>query len=286
MTLVEVLVSVAVVATLSGVLLPSLSGARQAGRAAACLSNVRQLGVAVQVHGADRRDRAPAGAPDFVANRTRWFGSRAGGTGVFEPAGGTLSAYLGETAAATVPARACPEFSGALRELAERGAGFERGCGGYGYNNAFVGVTRGRGANGRWRLVTDRQGATLAGFANPAGTVAFADAAFATGEGAGAAGVVEYAFVEPRFWPEVVPSEATRADPSMHFRHGGRAGGSARASLVYLDGHGDARGRTFTWSSGLYGDPGFDAMTGWTGSGDDNTLFGEPAGAPVLPGGG
>ena len=41
-TLIEVLVVVAIIAVLLGVLLPVLSGARDAGRAAVCLSNLRQ----------------------------------------------------------------------------------------------------------------------------------------------------------------------------------------------------------------------------------------------------
>lgn len=54
-TLVELLVTVALIAVLIGVLLPALGGARDAARAVACLSQVRQLQLASFMHTADHR---------------------------------------------------------------------------------------------------------------------------------------------------------------------------------------------------------------------------------------
>ncbi|MCC6661522.1 MAG: prepilin-type N-terminal cleavage/methylation domain-containing protein [Phycisphaerales bacterium] len=58
-TLIELLVVVAIIALLIGILLPSLGRAREAGRAAVCLSNQRQIGAAAMMYADDRKDYTP-----------------------------------------------------------------------------------------------------------------------------------------------------------------------------------------------------------------------------------
>lgn len=58
-TLVELLIVLAIVGILAGLLLPVFSRAREAGRSAACLSNLHQVGVALQLYVQDNRNRMP-----------------------------------------------------------------------------------------------------------------------------------------------------------------------------------------------------------------------------------
>lgn len=75
-TLIELLVVVGIIALLISILLPSLSRAREAGRRAACGSNLRQIGLAIIAYASEARDRLPLGQdptsdafPQFTGNR-------------------------------------------------------------------------------------------------------------------------------------------------------------------------------------------------------------------------
>lgn len=58
-TLVEMLVALAVMGTLAGMLFPAFGAARERGRAAVCLSNARQLGMALLLYAGDYDETLP-----------------------------------------------------------------------------------------------------------------------------------------------------------------------------------------------------------------------------------
>lgn len=59
-TLIELLVVIAIVAVLVGILLPVLRGARESGRSAVCLSNLRQMYLACRLYADEHKGLGPA----------------------------------------------------------------------------------------------------------------------------------------------------------------------------------------------------------------------------------
>jgi prepilin-type N-terminal cleavage/methylation domain-containing protein/prepilin-type processing-associated H-X9-DG protein len=62
-TLIELLVVIAIIAILAALLLPALARAKDAGRKAACVSNLRQMGIAIHAYAQDHAGRIPFGPP-------------------------------------------------------------------------------------------------------------------------------------------------------------------------------------------------------------------------------
>ncbi|MBI1826758.1 MAG: hypothetical protein HY287_09625 [Planctomycetes bacterium] len=245
-TLLELLVTCGAIALLMGLLVPSLNIAREQARATVCQSNIHQLASANDMYAKDSHGVYVPGAADFIENLHRWHGERPNLEAAFDQTNGPLAAYYGPQG----EIRTCPTF------VPER-SGFEAGCGGYGYNNDYIGVQGVSQASGGFKVNNDRAGAFADKIHKSGETLMFLDSAFA------ADALIEYSFAEPRFQTQY----NFRADPSIHFRHAGSA------NVAWCDGHITRERMTFTWSSGMYPVDPSHYKIGWFGNRDDNTYF-------------
>src|SRR5688572_1566414 len=130
-TLIELLVVVGIIAILVAILLPTLSAARKQANQAQCMSNLRQILVAATNYIQENKGHWPQAHFHYLAmprnNLHRWHGSRATTSVPFELDGSPLKRYL-----QTPRIKACSEFEPTRK-------GYETGCGGYGYNQMYIG---------------------------------------------------------------------------------------------------------------------------------------------------
>jgi prepilin-type N-terminal cleavage/methylation domain-containing protein/prepilin-type processing-associated H-X9-DG protein len=72
-TLIELLVVIAIIAILAAILFPVFAQAREKARQTACLSNTKQLGLAVSQYIQDYDEMLPMGGYDTSAYSSRWY---------------------------------------------------------------------------------------------------------------------------------------------------------------------------------------------------------------------
>jgi prepilin-type N-terminal cleavage/methylation domain-containing protein/prepilin-type processing-associated H-X9-DG protein len=247
-TLIELLVVIAIISMLAALLFPVFATARDAARKSNCLSNVRQLAMAMLMY-ADDYDGTFVPAWD-EANLTRWHGARSSTTEAFDPTRGPIYPYLKSR-----EIKICKSFHPASGSIA-----FELGTGGYGYNAQYVG-----GSPTPWpaSLVP----ASEADITSPADTIMLAETAtldwdMTTYTGTGT--LIEYSFVEAPYYEAYNNSPA---DPSTHFRHHGMT------AVAFCDGHvksmrmGLSRGSGWTYPDAVFKE----RRLGFVGT--DNSLY-------------
>ncbi|MCM8535765.1 MAG: type II secretion system GspH family protein [Lentisphaeraceae bacterium] len=112
-TLIELLVVVAIIGILASMLLPSLGNARKTAKGAVCLSNVKQVGIAIYNFSTNEKGMLPGGL---------WYGQ----SPEYRTNDGSLGAFLATEASYPEPSGTfqnfslidCPLFTGAVLESA------------------------------------------------------------------------------------------------------------------------------------------------------------------------
>ena len=122
-TFIELLVVIAIIAVLTALLLPALATAQQAARKAACLSNLRQIGLAIQSYAGDNEGKIPYGpkAPPFTSPAS-FYPSTGAPTSLLSLQGGApagLGLMLRQHLAAQPRVLFCPGADQALDAAAE-----------------------------------------------------------------------------------------------------------------------------------------------------------------------
>jgi prepilin-type N-terminal cleavage/methylation domain-containing protein/prepilin-type processing-associated H-X9-DG protein len=246
-TLVELLVTIAIIAVLAALIMAAVNSVRSKADAAKCASNLRQLVSANLTYAAENNGQfVPAQEP---TNLIRWHGVRTSVNSKFDPSRGPLAPYLGTDGRVKL----CP----ALARVLSGKQSFEDGTGGYGYNATYVGGTP----------LDPYTPARLSALETPSRVIMFADCAFPRQDG-----LQEYAYAEPWQWVDYRGRMRGALDPSVHFRH------SDCANVAWCDGHISAEPYSKLGSTNSYGGNSAQWKVGWFGPSANNGYWAPSSG--------
>ncbi|MBN1126073.1 MAG: prepilin-type N-terminal cleavage/methylation domain-containing protein [Sedimentisphaerales bacterium] len=249
-TLIELLVVLVVIGILMSLVMPSLLAARSQVRTVICRSNLRQLVFANLGYATESEGFFVPAAADMWNNSglQRWHGMRQDLDQPFDPLQSPLATFLADG-----KVKQCSQLV-AFVQGQQWAANFEQGCGGYGYNMAYLGSSLWRSDvslsyEHRYSMTT-----RTTEVRSPGETLMFADCALSLQDGQ----YVEYSFAEPPF---TVFDGNVLTDfflsPSIHFRH------SSRANIGWTDGHIDPREMGDLDAENIYGVDSTAMNLGW-----------------------
>ncbi|MHC4799684.1 MAG: hypothetical protein ACYTF1_23870, partial [Planctomycetota bacterium] len=198
-----------------------------------------------------------------ATNLKRWHGQRKSVFSAnpdekrFEPARGPLTKYLGTDG----EVKQCPIFRNYVED-------FETNCGGYGYNEKYIGGRYDAFSN---TIKACKTSAKTCQVKRPADTVMFTDTAMVKIRLPGPQPyLIEYSFCEPPFLVDAKGQFSEyHSSASIHFRH------NKKTNVAWADGHVDQQRMSFNHGPNAYMVP--EEMlraknAGWFGP-NDNSLF-------------
>ena len=101
-TLIELLVVISIIAMLAGMLLPTLAHAKEAGKTASCINNLKQLAVGAAKYASDNADWMSGATGGWCCSRGTWIGKNVNQRRVDLRTSGSIAEYTDPNA------KSCP----------------------------------------------------------------------------------------------------------------------------------------------------------------------------------